>query len=131
MTTHDSNRRRILIVEDEPTIGQVCDRVLAAEGFEVDIVPDGVAAQGMIQSKPYGIYLVDIRTPAMDGKELFHWLEEKSPRMARRVIFTTGDVIGRDLQSFLEQTGCLFLPKPFTPEELKAIVNKALSRSIQ
>jgi len=53
-------------------------------------------------------------------------LQEKHPRLANRVIFTTGDVIGRDTQSFLEQAARRFLPKPFTPDELRAVIRKAL-----
>ena len=46
--------------------------------------------------------------------------------MAGRVIFTTGDLMGGDTQSFVEQTGRSFLPKPFAPSELKAIVRETL-----
>jgi CheY-like chemotaxis protein len=62
----------------------------------------------------------------MTGKELHQWLKEKHPQLANRVIFTTGDVMGGDTQIFLEQAHRPFLPKPFTPDELKAIVKEAL-----
>ena len=62
----------------------------------------------------------------MSGEELYHWLEERLPQLANRVIFTTGDVMGGDTGSFLEQTGMPFLPKPFAPDELRAIMREAL-----
>ena len=62
----------------------------------------------------------------MNGKELYQWLKEKHPKVADRVIFTTGDMMGGDTQIFLEQTDRPFLPKPFTPDELKAVVRETL-----
>ncbi len=118
--------KRILIVEDEPAISQVCLRVLTSEGLEVDIAVNGKVAQDMIEKKQYDLCLLDIRTPEMNGKELYQWLKEKYPQQVNMVIFTTGDVMGGDTQSFLEQAARPFLPKPFTPDELKAIVTKTL-----
>ena len=62
----------------------------------------------------------------MNGKELSQWLKEKHPQLVSRVIFTSGDIMAGDTQSFLEQVARPFLPKPFTPDELKAIIREAL-----
>jgi len=62
----------------------------------------------------------------MNGLELFQWLKHKHLEMAKRVIFTTGDVVGGETTSFIERSGRPFLPKPFTPDELKAIVRETL-----
>ena len=118
--------KRILVVEDEPAINDVCRRVLEDEGLEVDIAVNGKVAQDMIDKKQYDLCLVDIRTPEMNGIELYQWLQEKHPQLAGRVIFTTGSVIGKEATTFIEQTGRPFLPKPFTPDELKAIVRETL-----
>ena len=118
--------KSILIVEDEPAICELCRRVLTGEGFEVDIAVNGKVAQDMIKRKRYDFCLIDIGTPAMNGKELYQWLEEKHPQLAGGVVFTTGDVMGGDTQGFLEQTGRPFLPKPFTPDEIKTIVKETL-----
>ena len=126
MKTSESNPKRILVVEDEPAICHICQRVLTKEGFEVDIAENGKVAQDMIEEKQYDLGLVDIRTPAMDGKELYHWLRGKHPQLASRVIFTTGDVTGGDTRGFLEQTKRPFLAKPFTPGELRTIMREAL-----
>jgi DNA-binding response OmpR family regulator len=117
------------VVEDEPAIGSMCQRVLAREGFEVDIAVNGTLAQQMIGKKPYHICLIDIRTPKMNGVELYQWLREKYPQMADHVIFTTGGVIDEKTIPFIEQSGRLFLPKPFIPNELTAIVKQAMTRS--
>ena len=126
MKNSRAKAKRILVVEDEPAIGDVCRRVLSGEGFEVDIAVDGKVAQNMIKEKQYDLCLIDIRTPTMDGREFYQWLREKNPQLATRVIFTTGDVMGGDIQSFLEQVTRPFLPKPFTPDELKTKIREAL-----
>jgi len=121
--------KRILVVEDELAISDICRRVLTSEGFEVDIAVNGKVAQDMIiGEKQYDLCLIDIRTPTMNGKDLYQWLKEKHPQLASGVIFTTGDVMGGDTQNFLEQASRPFLPKPFTPGELKAIMRETFGR---
>ena len=126
MKNSSAGPKRILVVEDEPAIGDVCRRVLSGEGFEVDIAVNGKVAQDMIREKRYDIFLIDIRMPEMDGKELYRWLQERHTQLASRVIFTTGSVLGKDTEAFIEQTGRPFLPKPFTPDEIKAILRETL-----
>ena len=128
MESSSEGVKRILVVEDEPAICELCRRVLTDEGFEVDIAANGKVAQDMIMiaDKKYGLFLFDIRTPVMSGIELYQWLEEKHPQLASSVIFATGSVTGKDTTTFIEQTGRPFLPKPFTPDELKAIVRETL-----
>jgi DNA-binding response OmpR family regulator len=119
---------RILVVEDEPTICRVCSQALTGEGFEVDIAANGSVAEGMLGQREYDLVLIDIRTAVMNGKELYRSIVERHPGLASGVIFTTGDVLGGDTKSFLEKSDRLFLPKPFTPDELKTVVREALGR---
>ena len=59
--------KKILIVEDEPGICEICRRVLIREGFEVDCAVNGMVAQDMIEGKQYDFCLIDMRTPKMNG----------------------------------------------------------------
>jgi DNA-binding response OmpR family regulator len=117
---------RVLVVEDEPSISQVCSRTLEGEGFEVDIAENGAKAQEKLQAKGYDICLIDIMTPVMDGKRLFRWMTEKHPKVVKGVIFTTGDSINPDTRDFLDKARRPFLPKPFTLAELKSVVRETL-----
>ena len=94
----------------------------------MDIAVNGKVAQALLGKKKYDLCLIDIRIPLMPGKELYQWLEEKHPKLASRVLFTTGDVTVGDTQAFLELAGRPFLPKPFTPAQLKDIVGETLSQ---
>ena len=118
--------KRILVVEDEPAICQVCQRALTNEGFEVDIAVNGDVAQGMLGEKDYDLCLIDIRTPVMNGKQLYQVIIGKHPKLVNGTIFTTGDVIDGYTQRFFELARRPFLPKPFTPGELKTIVRETL-----
>ncbi len=120
--------KRILVVEDEPAICEICLRVLNSEGFKVDIVGNGKLAEDKLQEREYDLIYIDIRTPIMNGKELYQYIVDNIPKMANRIIFTTGDVMARDTQAFLERTGRPFMPKPFTPGELRYIVGETLKR---
>ena len=126
MKTPATNVKRILVVEDEPAITQLCRIVLTGEGFEVDIAVNGKVAQNMIGEKQYDLFLFDIKLPVMNGRELYQWLKEKNPQLVNRVIFTTGDVMVGDTHMFIEQAARPFLPKPFTPDELKAKLKESL-----
>lgn len=123
MDQDEFNGRRVLVVEDEPGIAAVCMRTLNREGFQVDIAVNGEIALEMWAKKIYNLCISDIRTPCMDGIELYRQLEIKCPEVAKKFIFTTGDMLSGNVKTFLESTGRPFLTKPFTPEDLRAIVS--------
>ena len=127
MTQDNTHRRRALVVEDEPVISRICRRMFMAEGFDVDIAMNGLIAKKMVDDKSYDLYLMDIRTPGMDGTQLYQYLEQEHPELVRRVIFTTGDVMSGRITQFLEGIKRPFLPKPFTPDELKQVIRDALA----
>jgi DNA-binding response OmpR family regulator len=115
---------KVLIVEDESAIYNFCLRVLADFGFDVDIAINGRIGRDMIKRKEYDLCIVDIRTPEMNGKELYEWCLEEKPCQANNIIFTTGDITGEEIQNFINQSGAMLLPKPFTTEELRTAVRK-------
>jgi DNA-binding response OmpR family regulator len=118
----EGNGKSVLVVEDEPGIAAVCTRILIREGFQVDIAVNGEVALDMWRKKDYDLCLSDIRTPRMNGIELFRQLEIERPEAVKTFIFTTGDTMSVNVKTFLEETGRPYLPKPFSPENLRAIV---------
>ncbi len=126
MKNSSAGVKRILVVEDEPAISQVCQIALTSEGFEVDIAVNGNVAQDMLGEKEYDLCLIDIRASVTNGKQLYQYLQEKHQKLIDRVVFTTGDVMDGDTKRFLELTNRPFLLKPFTPNDLKTIVRENL-----
>jgi len=127
MTQDNTHRRRALVVEDEPVISWLCQRILIAEGFDVDIAMNGLIAKKMVDDKSYDLCVSDIRTPDMNGMQLYEYLEQEHPELARRVIFTTGDVMSGSIAQFLNENKRPFLPKPFTRDELKQAIRDAFA----
>ena len=129
MIDSGTNGKRILLVEDETAICELCQRVLTDEGYELDTTVNGKLGQDMIEEQQYNLYLFDIKLPVLNGQELYQWLQVKHPQLVNLVIFTTGSVTDPDTLTFIEQTGRPLLPKPFTPNELIAIVNESLKEA--
>jgi len=71
--------------------------------------------------------ICDLKMPRVDGKAFYRLLESKAPQLAARVIFVTGDVAGTDAETFLEESGCRWLAKPFRLADLLRAVRDTLS----
>ena len=128
MTSSSEEEVRVLVVEDEAVISRVCAETLSGEGFEVDVATNGSIAKNMIEEGEYNLLLVDVKTPVMNGRELYQFITEKHPELAKRVIFTTGELFSSPEKRFVEQSSRWFLPKPFTPDILRNVVKEALGR---
>lgn len=126
MTEPEGSKKRILVIEDEPTIGLLCKRVLTAGGFDVDVVNNGLDAKKVAEEKDYALCVSDVRLPGMTGIELYeHWKATKNP-IAERVVFITGDTMSNYIRDFLKKAERPSVMKPFEPEDLVEAVRKAL-----
>lgn len=122
----EGSKRRILVIEDEPTVGLLCKRVLAAGGFDVDVVTNGLDAKKVTGEKDYALCISDVRLPGMTGIELYeHWKATKNP-IAEKLVFITGDTMNNYIRDFLRGTDRPSVMKPFEPNELVAVVRQAL-----
>ena len=84
----------------------------------------------MLEKKDYELCLIDLKTPVMNGKQLYQVIIEKHQNLIGGVIFTTGDVADVSTKHFLDLANRPVLPKPFTPDELKVIVRETLSQIV-
>ena len=93
-----------------------------------EIAVNGKVALEMVKEgkNRYDLCLIDIRTPQMNGVELYQHLEQECPGAVDKIIFTTGDVMSGNIGQFLERVNRPYLPKPFTPAELRAVLQKAM-----
>jgi len=127
MVKPEKEKKRILVVEDEAVLGRLCQRVLAADGFEVDLANNGLTAREIAAEKDYDLCISDIRLPGITGMQLYeHWKNSGNP-LAERLIFVTGDTLNNTIQDFLEHSGRPCIMKPFDPRELSSAVRKAVA----
>ncbi|MDH3288114.1 MAG: sigma-54 dependent transcriptional regulator [Betaproteobacteria bacterium] len=117
---------RILVVDDEEIILKSCLRILDGGNFELETVNNGPDALRRIEESHFDIVILDIMMPEMDGLEVLQRVKESHPDID--VIMITGlsqiDVAVRAMK-----LGAFdYLPKPFEPEELKLVVERALER---
>jgi len=122
-----SGTKNLLVVEDETVISAICHRVLSKEGFNVILAGDGRKAIKLLAENKIDLCLLDIRTPGIDGLELYEHIRQTFPELAFKVIFMTGDSLSRNIPEFANEVGCQLLEKPFTTNELiSAIRNLCL-----
>ncbi len=117
---------RILVVEDEINLARGIRENLEAEGYAVEVVSDGRAALDRIRRQEYGLVLLDVMLPGMDGFTVC----ETARREGRDtpVLFLTARGGGNDRIRGLEVGGDDYLPKPFQLRELLLRVAAILRR---
>ncbi len=119
---------RILIVDDEASVLNGMSRVLRHNGYQVESVADGKSAMERINAAPFDLILCDMRLPDMGGEDLYWQLYARDPGLAKKIIFTTGDVINTNTRRMLEETHAPYLTKPFAVEQLLAKIDQAFSQ---
>ncbi len=119
-----SDRARVLVADDEPSIRFVLRETLEAAGHEVVEVENGEAALEALASGPFQIAFFDIRMPGPDGLELLRHVKAIGNDVAV-VIITAQNTFENAVEAMKE--GALdYLAKPFSTGEILPLVEKAL-----
>jgi DNA-binding NtrC family response regulator len=117
---------RILVVDDEEIVIRSCRRVLGDGEFEVDAVQDGAEALRRIAEQPFDVVILDIMMPKMDGLQVLQRAKEAHPEL--EVIMITGLSQVETAVRSMKLGAFDYLTKPFDPDELKLVVERALER---
>lgn len=120
---------RILIIEDEPDIGEVIEYNLAREGFRVTVVADGDEGYRRILKESPDLVLLDLMLPGMDGLEVCRRLKEDPVTRVIPMIMVSAKGEESDVVLGLGMGADDYIPKPFSPKELVARVRAVLRRS--
>ncbi|MFH0809657.1 MAG: ATP-binding protein [Pseudomonadota bacterium] len=120
--------KRILVVDDEQVILDLLTELLSGQGYRVDGSLSAKSALAKLGEAPYDMVICDVRMPGMDGPALYRQVKESRPDVARRFVFSTGDIIGQRTKEFLTQSGTNWLRKPFTGEQLMDTLSEAWQR---
>ena len=80
-----------------------------------------------MKARAFDLVICDLKMPRMDGQTFYRMLSAAAPGLSKHVIFVTGDVAGTDAETFLEESGCRWLAKPFRLGDLLRAVREELS----
>ncbi|MCF8050124.1 MAG: response regulator [Desulfobacterales bacterium] len=118
-----SDATRVLVVDDEQDIRDGSQRILARAGFSVLTADRGDAALKILESDAVSIVLLDLKMPGIDGMEVLDRIRKQpTPPL---VIVITGFATVETAIEAMKHGAYDFIPKPFDPEQLRIVVNRA------
>jgi twitching motility two-component system response regulator PilG len=120
--------KRVVVIDDEPSVGAAVRDLLAPEGYEVDAPTDPESAlPGLIRAAP-DLVILDVNMPGMSGWELCALLRRQSATRTVPVLFLTGRQEVRDRITAMQVGGSDYLAKPFGAEELRQKVRSLVTK---
>ncbi|MDZ7375538.1 MAG: response regulator [candidate division KSB1 bacterium] len=122
----DHDKPKILVVDDERGLREGCRRILEPEGYEVDLAEHGQQGLELLQQKQYDLMLVDLMMPVMGGLELMDHV--KALQLEVIIIVITGYATIETAVKAMQHGAYDYIPKPFSPEHLLAVVNRGVER---
>ena len=119
-------RPRILVVDDEVNICRSVEKILSKADMEVASVLNGYDALALVRTDDFDLVLTDLKMSSLGGMELVRRITEQHPGTA--VLVMTGYASVASAVEVMKLGALDYLPKPFTPEELRAVVRQALEK---
>jgi DNA-binding response OmpR family regulator len=120
---------RILVIEDEPAIGDFLERGLEAEGYSVTSVSGGEEGETIARTQDVALVLLDVRLPGRDGFSVLEGIRREKPDLPV-VMLTARDQV-HDKVEGLDRGATDYVTKPFSFEELVARIRAHLRRPSQ
>ena len=110
--------KKILVVDDEPAMREICGEILSMSGYAVSVCEDGVEAVDLMKKDGALIDLavLDMMMPRMNGHDTFYELRKINP--ALKIILVSGFLNENELKGILKEKNTAFVQKPFTDQQL-------------
>jgi len=120
-------KRKILLVEDETVLRESVRDWLIEDGYDIEVAEDGEEALEKIKKEKYGVIVLDLKLPGIDGLQLFEQAKELRPE-TKGVIITAYP--SKETQQKAQRLGLLdYLAKPFKVEDLEKLITEALGEA--
>ena len=117
---------RILVIDDEKVIREGVERALSKQGYDVTKAEDGDLGLALLKEREFDIVLTDLMMPGLDGFAVLGWIQENQPNV--QVIVITGFATVSKAVSAMKQGAFDFVGKPFTPDYIRVVVNRAVDK---
>ncbi|MFC1763580.1 sigma-54-dependent transcriptional regulator [Planctomycetota bacterium] len=116
----------ILVIDDEESMRDSCRQALARNGNRVAVAQDGSKGLSMLEAESFDLVILDLKMPGLSGMEVLKRIRQYDPDAI--VIVITGYATVESAVEAMKRGAYDFIPKPFTPDSLRAIVKRALDR---
>jgi PAS domain S-box-containing protein len=116
-------RKQVLVVDDEPLICQILERILRDE-HDVTVATTGQEALAALSRQQFGVILCDVMMPGMNADELHRRISAEHPDMEQRIVFMSGGVLGTEIENLLDGLPNPRLAKPFRVEDVLELVSR-------
>jgi two-component system NtrC family sensor kinase len=121
-------RRKILLLDDDASLADLTRLILEENGYDVEVVSDGVQGVKKILVNDYSVILCDMVMPNLTGDMFYMAVERVKPHLCKRFLFMTGHQGDKKLDEFVRKVRGLMLWKPFQAhvlmESIQAIERK-------
>jgi DNA-binding NtrC family response regulator len=117
---------KILIIDDEEVVLDSCKLVLEPAGFKITTASNGTAGLALVPELDPDLIFVDLKMPGISGFDVLEHLHATDPN--RVAIVITGYATVSSAVEAMKKGAYDFLPKPFTPDELRLIARRGLER---
>ena len=118
---------RVLVVEDHAALADGTARSLRKSGYAVDVIADGEEADDILRTQEYGLVVLDLNLPKLDGLEILRRLRHRGAESAVLSLIARGDI--EDRVKGLDLGADDYLAKPFELVELEARVRALMRRN--
>lgn len=114
---------QIMLIDDEPIVGKRLKQALTKYGIDVEVFEDSERAMNRLKDKNFDIVVTDVRMDKVDGIQILERVLESSDHT--KVIVITGYATIEVAQAAMARGAFDFIAKPFKPNDLRAVINKA------
>ena len=121
-----AENHRVLIIDDERPVLMTLEALLKRYGYQVETAPTAGQGLKLLKSKSPTLVLLDLRLPDADGLETLDRIKTDSPEV-QVIILTAHDSLHNAIES-IKRGAYHFISKPYAPEELLSLVEKALEK---
>ena len=116
----------VLVIDDEESMRDSCSLILAKDGFQPETAENGIIGLEKVQDVKPDIVLIDLKMPGISGFEVLEKIKSLDPSIISIVI--TGYATVESAVEAMKKGAYDFLPKPFTPDQLRIIIRRASER---
>lgn len=120
--------RKVLVVDDDPVVGQSFKRVLSGKGYVVITAEDGYDALAKLRDENYDLVFTDLRMPGMNGLEVAEQVKARQPWVP--VVIVTGYGSSKSEERARAAGVSEFLHKPLSPEMIEDSTERALRGAV-